>query len=511
VEALNALHVPDVSVTDAKPVAAAGTAPAYCDVHGTVVTKGAGVAEGLARFAMQLPEAWQQRFLFLGVGGNAGNLVPSANVTDRSSALGKGYTAILTDTGHVGDGVTAKWTRLPDGRPDTVKRTDFSYRAAHDVTVAGKAFAEAYYSAKVEHAYFDGCSTGGRMAMMEAERYPVDYEGVIAGDPLMSSTTSAARAVVQNAALSSPAAYIPEATIAAIDARVTGRCDAIDGAKDGLVQNPSSCPVHAEDLLCRAGETEACLNADQMRVLKSYTSPFRDTQGHVLFGPWAITDLSGPQGFAFNVTGLTAPDLFDRASPWKDPKAAPRSWVIVDEMLTYWLGLGPRATVADLDIDPGTNTVGDKMLAMMDATYAEGDTRDPAQLKPFIAQGRKMILYHGASDPSIPASQSIAFYRELAEQQQGIERTQENVRLFLVPGMHHCSGGPAPDRFDTLSAIEAWVEYGKAPDAIQASTRPESPVQHRLPLCPYPKQARYRGTGEITDPSNWSCATGTAE
>ena len=511
VEALNALHVPDVSVTDAKPVAAAGTAPAYCDVQGTVITKGAGVAEGLARFAMQLPEAWQQRFLFLGVGGNAGNLVPSANVTDRSSALGKGYTAILTDTGHVGDGVTAKWTRLPDGRPDTVKRTDFSYRAAHDVTVAGKAFAEAYYSAKVEHAYFDGCSTGGRMAMMEAERYPEDYEGVIAGDPLMSSTTSAARAVVQNAALSSPAAYIPEATIAAIDARVTGRCDAIDGAKDGLVQNPSSCPVHAEDLLCHAGETEACLNADQMRVLKSYTSPFRDTQGHVLFGPWAITDLSGPQGFAFNVTGLTAPDLFDRASPWKDPKAAPRSWVIVDEMLTYWLGLGPRATVADLDIDPGTNTVGDKMLAMMDATYAEGDTRDPAQLKPFIAQGRKMILYHGASDPSIPASQSIAFYRELAEQQQDIERTQENVRLFLVPGMHHCSGGPAPDRFDTLSAIEAWVEYGKAPDAIQASTRPESPVQHRLPLCPYPKQARYRGTGEITDPSSWSCATGTAE
>ena len=198
VEALNALHVPDVSVTDAKPVAATATAPAYCDVHGTVVTKGAGAAEGSARFAMQLPEAWQRRFLFLGVGGNAGNLVPSANDTDRGSALGKGYTTILTDTGHVGDGVSAKWTRLPDGMPDTVKRSDFFYRAAHDVTVAGKAFAEAYYSAKVVHAYFDGCSTGGRMAMMEAERYPEDYGGVIAGAPLMSSTTSAARAVVQN-------------------------------------------------------------------------------------------------------------------------------------------------------------------------------------------------------------------------------------------------------------------------------------------------------------------------
>jgi feruloyl esterase len=200
---------------------------------------------------MQLPDAWQQRFLFLGVSGNAGNLVPSA---DRGLALGKGYTTILTDTGHVGDGASAGWTRLPDNRPDRVKTTDFFYRAAHDVTVAGKEFAEAYYASTVEHAYFDGCSTGGRMAMMEAERYPEDYEAVIAGDPLMSSTTSAARAVVQSAALSSPSAYIPEATIAAIDARVTERCDAIDCAKDGLVQNPSACPVHAEDLLCRAGE-----------------------------------------------------------------------------------------------------------------------------------------------------------------------------------------------------------------------------------------------------------------
>ena len=347
--------------------------------------------------------------------------------------------------------------------------------------------------------------------MMEADRYPEDYQGVIAGDPLLSNITSAARAVVQKAALSSPAAYIPEATIAAIDARVTGQCDAIDGAKDGLVQNPSACPVHAEDLLCRPGETQACLNADQMRVMKSYTSPFHDTHGHVVFGPWALTDLSGPQGLAFNTTGQAAPDLSDLAAPWKaNPQAEAHVWALVQQMLTYWLGLGPGATVADLDVDPSTNTIGDKLLAMMDATYAQGNTRDPARLKRFIAQGRKLILYHGASDPSIPASQSIAFYQELVRQQHGIERTQKNVRLFLVPGMHHCSGGPAPDRFDTLSAIEAWVEHGKAPDAIQASTGPDAPVQHRLPLCPYPKQARYRGAGEITDPSNWSCAAGIA-
>lgn len=509
VDALNALRVPDVGVTEAKPVAAEGTTPARCDVRGTVVTKGSGAAEGLARFAMQLPEDWRQRFLFLGVGGNAGNLVPSANATDRAAALGKGYVTILTDTGHVGDGTGAGWTRLPDGSPDTVKRLDFFHRAAHGVTVAGKAFAQAYYGRRVEHAYFDGCSTGGRMALMEAGRYPEDYDGVISGDPMMSFHTYTARAVVQKAALSAPAAYIPASTLEEIDARVRARCDAIDGAEDGLVQDPSACPVHAEDLLCRPGESQACLNADQVRVLKSYGSPFRDGRGKIVFTPWAITDMADPQGVAYTVTGRAAPDLSNLASPWKArPDAAPRAWTLVQEMLTHWLGLGPDASVADLDNDASTNTVGDRMLAMMDATYAEGNTHDPGTLQAFIAQGRKMILYHGTSDPSIPASQTIAFYRELVQQRRGLEQTQASVRLFLVPGMHHCSGGPGPDQFDTLSALEAWVEHGKAPEAIQASTGPGSPVQHRLPLCPYPQQGRYSGAGDVNDPSNWRCAAG---
>ena len=509
VDALNAMQVPDLIVTEAKAVAAAGVTPGHCEVQGSVVTKGAGVADGLAGFAMQLPDTWQHRFLFLGVGGNAGNLIPSANAVDRVSALGKGYVTVLTDTGHVGDGTIASWTRLSDGKPDRVKMVDFFHRAAHDVTVAGKAFAEAFYSGKVEHAYFDGCSTGGRMAMMEAERYPTDYDGVIAGDPMMSFHTYTARAVVQRAALSSPAAYIPADTLAAIDARVRARCDALDGAKDGLVQNPSACPIRAEDLRCRPGEQQACLNADQVRVLKSYTSPFRDRRGRVVFTPWAITDLADPTGAPFTVTGRAAPDLTNLAAPWKaDPATAPRAWALVQEMVTHWLGLGPKASVADLDVDGQTNTIGDKMLAMMNATYAEGNARDPALLKNFIAQGRKMILYHGASDPSIPASQSIAFYRDLVHVRQGLARTQANVRLFLIPGMHHCSGGPAPDQFDTLSALETWVEHGKAPDVIQASTKPDSPAPHKLPLCPFPQQGRYRGVGDVNDPANWRCMPG---
>jgi len=504
IEALSALQIPDITITQATPMVATATLPAFCDVQGTVVTKGAGQAPGSARFALQLPQKWEGRFLFLGVGGNAGNLTPSANPVDRAQALAKGYATILTDTGHIGDGTTAKWTRLPDGRADTAKMVDFFHRAAHDVTVAGKALVSTYYAGKINHAYFDGCSTGGRMALMEAARYPDDYDGVISGDPMMSFHTYTARAVVQKAALSSPNAYMSPALLAEIDTRVRAKCDAIDGLQDGLIQNPAACPVKAADLLCKPGETTACLNPDQMQVLKTYTSPFHDRHGKTVFGPWAITDLAGAQGVPFNVTGRAKPDVSTPANPWKaDLAQAPRSWVLVQEMLTFYLGLGATADVLQLDNDPRTNLVGDKMMAMMKATYAEGEARDPAKLKKFLAAGRKLILYHGTSDPSIPASQSIAFYQELTKLHGA--KLPANARLFLVPGMHHCGGGPGPDQFDTLSALEAWAERGQAPASIVASTKPDVTPAHRLKLCPYPQQARFSGKGDTLDPANWTC------
>ncbi|HTC83011.1 MAG TPA: tannase/feruloyl esterase family alpha/beta hydrolase, partial [Rhizomicrobium sp.] len=208
-EALDALGVSDLKVSEAKPVTATGDAPAFCQVTGTVATRGDGAPDGSARFLMQLPEAWKQRFVFYGVGGNAGTLGPSVNQTDRTTALGKGYVTVLTDTGHVGDGTTAKWARKPDGSLDQAKAVDFFYRAAHDVAVAGKAFAQAYYAAPILHAYFDGCSTGGRMAMIAAEHYPDDYTGVIAGDPAMDYNLQLKRIAVQKAALTGGMTFIP--------------------------------------------------------------------------------------------------------------------------------------------------------------------------------------------------------------------------------------------------------------------------------------------------------------
>ena len=306
VDALNALNVPHITVTDAKPVAAKGAVPAQCEVLGTLVTQGAGLPDGSARFSMQLPDGWKQRFLYLGVGGNAGNLIPSASAVDRQLALGKGYVMVLTDTGHIGDGTTAKWARHPDGSLDRVKVADFFHRATHDMTVAGKAFAQAYYLAPVLHAYFDGCSTGGRMAMIEAERYPDDYTGIIAGDPAMDYNLNLGRVALQKAALQKASAYIPPELLAQIDARVTAQCDAIDGARDGLVQNPARCPVKAEDLQCKAGQTAACLNPDQTAFLKIYLTPIRDRQGRQLYAPWQLTHLVGAGGMGFGRSRLAA-------------------------------------------------------------------------------------------------------------------------------------------------------------------------------------------------------------
>ena len=506
---LNSLGVADLKVTEAKVVPAAAGQPAHCQVQGTVVTRGGGAPEGSARFLMQLPAAWKQRFLFIGVGGNAGNLQPSANGVDRAAALGKGYVMVLTDTGHIGDGTTAKWVRKPDGSRDEAKVVDFFNRAAHNVSVAGKAFATAYYSQPILHAYFDGCSTGGRMALVSAQQYPQDYDGIIAGDPAMDFKLALARWAIQKSALRSPDAYMSPQLLEALDVRITAQCDAIDGAKDGMVQDPLACKVKPADLRCKKGETQGCLNADQAAVLTTYISPVRDKKGNVVYPGWPITNLFGRVGANSYTFGQTKPDI-TQARPWgPEERNAPRGWELGHQSLSYWLGDGEDAPITKVDIDKN-NVVGDALLARF-ASYAPGDATDPAKMQPFIARGAKMILYHGSSDPSIPWARTIQFYEQLAKQQGGYAKAQENVRFFLVPGMHHCGGGVGPDRFDTLSALEAWVEGGKAPETIMASTQPDAPVKRNMPLCLYPAQARYSGTGELADAKNWSCKLAAAK
>lgn len=506
--ALNALRVPGMSVSQAAAVAATADSPAFCGVQATVATQGEGAPDGSARVALQLPDAWTQRLFFMGVGGNAGTLMPAVNATDRAQALGKGYVTAVTDTGHVGNGTDASWVRSAAGKRDEAKIADFFYRAAHDAALAGKAFAKAYYAEPVRHAYFDGCSTGGRMAMMEAERYPTDFDGIIAGDPNMDYHATLQRFLVQKAAFASTAAWLSPAALAIVDKAVTERCDAIDGVKDGLVQDPSRCPVKAEELVCKPGVTADCLTPEQAAVLRSYSTPLRDRSGRVVFPGWSLTNLTGTRGMSYWTVGGTAPDLSQPSAPWGDePLAPPRGYVFARQALTSWLGLGAEYKLATLDVDPRTNTVNEQLIATVDRTFGPAETKNPAKLLPFIQQGRKLILYHGTSDPALPAARTVQFYQELSALLHGRDKAAANVRLFLVPGMQHCSGGIGPDQFDTLSALENWVEHGKPPEAIPARTKADATVvPHELPLCPYPHQARFSGFGQPHDGANWKCA-----
>ena len=506
-DALNGLQIAGLKVTEAKAVAATAQVPAHCAVQGTVATQGEGAPEGSARFAMQLPNEWHQRFLFIGVGGNAGTLQPSANNVDRAAALGKGYTVALTDTGHMGDGTTAVWVRKPDGSLDQAKVTDFLFRAAHDVTVAGKAFTQAYYASPIRRSYFDGCSTGGRMALAAAIHYPDDYQGVIAGDPAMDFNLNLARMAVQKTMLSRPAGYIPPDLIAAVDARIVAQCDALDGAKDGLVQDPSRCPLKPESLQCKSGESGNCLSADQLAVFKAYVEPLRDSRGKVAYPGWPIAHLAGAQGASNTTFGRTAPDLANAKAPWgTDERSAPRAWRLALESLTMWLGYGESATLMDADIDVARKTAADELFKRTRSIMGAGEGWEAAKLQPFFAKGGKLILYHGSSDPSITPVRSTMMYDDLVTAMKGLAKAQQSARYFLVPGMHHCGGGAGVEQFDTLSALEAWVEQDQAPTSIIASTRPDAAVKRSLPLCPYPQAARYGGKGDVNDTANWSCA-----
>lgn len=510
VEGLMALRVSDVTIASARPVAGKDGVPEHCLVEGAVTTRGSGAPDGRAGFQLQLPGAWQNRFLFMGVGGNGGSFIPSANAVDRAAALGKGYATAITDTGHQGRNTDASWVVDASGKRDAAKVADFFHRAAHQVTVSGKRLVEGFYDGAIAHAYFDGCSTGGRMAMMEAERYPTDYDGVIAGAPAMDYRSLLGRAAMQKAQFSSPAAYIPATLLPAVDAAIRASCDAVDGVKDGLIQNPARCSFKPEAMLCKTAGQADCLTAAQAATLRTYLSPVRDGAGRAIYPGMSPSDVSGPRGIQSWTVGATAPDFSAPLAPWgADPTAPPSGWSYTRDSLAYWLQRGPGVAIKDFDVDPVSGVAGAAAIQAVDAAYAEGVTHDPARLRAFVQQGRKLIMYHGFSDPGISPFRTTAFYEAFAKQQGGYPKAQQSVRLFMVPGMAHCSGGPGPDSFDTLSALEAWVERKVAPAAIPATATAPGSTKRTMPLCPFPVQASYRGTGDVNDEANWSCKANT--
>ena len=536
------LNVPNVTVTSATMVPAstitvpAGTfsVPEYCQVIGKVATSGecpttgpwaTGCGPSSAEFRLNLPPVWNNHFLFEGCGGNCGSVTStSVNSVDAAEALGLGYAVVNTDTGHEQDPATILLTwAVSDSTPPVVNQSaiiDFYYRAVHQVTVAAKQYVEAFYTAPIDYAYFDGCSTGGRQSMVEGTRYPVDYDGLVVGDPAISYHNGRLSTQKQGLAFVPAGTYIPPATAAQVDAAVMASCDALDGVVDGLIQNPAACNILPSVL---AGQ--GILTTPQANGLQAYILPETDTSGVPLFPGMPISDLNTANFITpgTNDELTTAPPFPTAAEPWGAatcPYATcgglgPSAWSLGEVAIKAYIeenqffDVNPNGPTPNWPqtVSATGNTVSPATVALLYQQAGLGDADDPYKLMNFLKKGGKVVWYHGGSDSLISPFISYWYYEQLAALMGGYDPTQNSVRLFIEPGMDHCSGGVSPNSFDTLQALDKWVTKGVAPEGILAtaptSTLPSS--GRTMPLCKFPEEASYSGSGNVYSAANWSC------
>jgi feruloyl esterase len=506
--AFAALAGPNVTISAAFSDPSLG---GICHVQGSVKTTGFGAPDGSANFDLLVPASWNGKFMFWGVGGFAGASLGDAspNGVDAQLTLLRGYAVAVTDEGHTGHGLTpsdglgvvtdGRWALIAPGVADQAKVTDYYFRATHEVIVATKALVEAAFGKPIQRAYFDGCSNGGRGAFVEATKFPDDFDGIIAGAPFFDIRTILGGVKINKQQLS-PQTYIPAGLLPAVDKAVYASCDAVDGVKDGLIQNPAKCSFDPDSLV------GSLLTQGQADTLEVYFSALHDDDGHVIYTGAAITDLSGG-GMDAWTTGFVPPSDFNANEPWGNIgfTPAPIAWQFVDHFIKFLVERDPNFNMRDYGVSKD-GVVGDAALKLFDQRSEAGDGDVPETLLPFIKKGKKLIVYHGWSDPALTPTRTVKWYEDLAETIEApFEEVQENVRLFMVPGMQHCGGGPGPNVFDTLTPLENWVEKGEGPDAIIATHFSGATVTRTMPLCKFPEQAQYKGSGDVNSAANWTC------
>jgi feruloyl esterase len=387
--------------------------------------------------------------------------------------LAGGYATASTDTGHESPSISTSDAKWAMGHPEAV--VDFGYRAVHEMTVKGKAVTTAFYGSAPKYNYWVGCSEGGRQAMGEAQRYPDDYNGIVAGAPVFGFTHTQTRSI-QNAKLLSenPAAFIPAGKFKMIHDAVVAQCDAADGVKDGVVLNPPDCRFDPASLLCKAEDMPDCLTAPQVKALNNlYNGVFNPRTGERI----AFGSSRGVELLAARRTQEEPPA--ERAVP-----SAFYHYFVFEKDDWDWLKF-------DFDKDVA---FADKKLGGIINNY------DP-DLSSFKAKGGKLLHYHGWADPQ-PSPENTVEYFEQVQKKMG--NTSDFYRLFMVPGMGHCSGGDGTDQFDKLGTIRVWVEQGKAPDMIIAEHKTSGQADRSRPLCPHPQVAKYKGSGNTDDAASFS-------
>jgi len=495
VASLNSLNVPNMTIASATIVSAADPNPAYCEVKGSVTTSGEGTDPGSANFIVQLPQNWNGKFIFNGVGGLAGVLNSSANPADQSQFLAKGYATAITDTGHLVANPT--WEYTAPGTPDTPKVIDYFYRAVHEVTLSAKQLVKSYYHTDtIRRSYFDGCSNGGKMGLIEATRYPADYDGIISGSPWLDPVGTSLWSLKNTKALLE--GYIPAAKFQAVNAAILKQCDKVDGVADGLIQDPAKCTFQPDALV---PET---LSQKQADALKLIMSPVRDEQGKLIYPGASVGNLGQDNVTVRGMANyMDAPPADPKsAKPWGD-STVPANWSLSQNIL---MKLGYYDAGKDMNNSIESNgVVKADALNLVYTRVAADIPDDPSAFGAYFAKGGKLLIYHGYDDLVISPYSSIWFYEDLARGNGGYEKVQQNARLFMVPGMQHCVLGAGPNSFDSLSAMENWAERGVAPDAIPATHSANSAVDRTMPLCKFPEKAHYKGSGDPNSVGNWSC------
>jgi hypothetical protein len=451
-----------------------GTVPAHCRVDGVLESRnGVNKTPYGIGFALALPSDWNGRFLFQGGGGlNGAVQMPlGGQVSGDAPALAKGFAIVSTDSGHKGSGFDAKFFE------DQEAALNFLYLAVGKVTVVAKQMVASYYGRPIEHSYFVGCSTGGREAMIVSQRYPRYFDGVVSGAPAMRTGFSNLGMRWVSVALSQAAAddktKKPGSSLSDSEKKLIVRsalqaCDGKDGLEDGMISNPTGCGFDPATLTCTEAKNDQCLTAKQVNAVKKAMSGAKTAGGRQVYAPYLYDT-----GIAASGQGI--PGLLNGAA---SPAGSPTP--------------------------PSEQDVEAEALIAATEPSVVGDTKMWTNLSTFSGNGGKLIFYHGVSDPWFSALDTVDYYQSLAPSNGGAEHVSNWSRLFLVPGMGHCGGGEAAlDRFDMLTAITDWVEKGNAPNAILA-TGNAFPGRSR-PLCPYPKHAHYKGSGNPDDAANFEC------
>jgi len=475
-EGLKALALKNVAVTEAR-IVAAGTfmapggqpaagarvnafkdLPDFCRVTATLTP----TSDSDIKVEVWLPaNGWNGKFQAVGNGGWAGVISYAA----MADAIRGGYATASTDTGHVGGRGT-----FALGHPE--KLIDFAWRSEHEMTVHAKAVIQAFYGNPAKRSYWNGCSTGGRQGLKEAQKFPDDYDGIIAGAP---ANRTAISLWIAHAVLKDPASYIPPSKYPVIHRAALDACDKVDGLEDGLIGDPRRCSFDPYLLLCEDADGPACLTAQQVAAARKIYSP-------------AINPRTGQQLFASLVPGTEL--------GWGVQAQGPEPSANIYDQYRYVVFKDPNWNWKTFDFDSDVVRGDLPENLVMNAT-------DP-DMKAFFAHGGKLLLYHGWSDPQVPALNTIKYYESVVANLGGA--AAKHIRLFMAPGMGHCGGGEGPNAFDKIGALERWVEQGIAPDMLTASHSTNGTVDRTRPLCPYPQVAKYAGTGSIDAAANFACA-----